>query len=202
MKRWFALAVGLLVLGFLGFQFSGQAFGQATAGWTTLFDGSSLNGWNPIGDANWRLADGAVQADKGVGFLLTRASYADFQVRVEVWVDDDANSGVFIRCQDPQQVGAANAYEVNIYDKRPDPAYRTGAIVDVARPMAQINAGGKWNTLEITAQGSHLTVTLNGTRTVDANDSKYARGPIALQYGAGANGAGVVKFRKVEIRTL
>jgi len=202
MKRWFALAVGLLVLGFLGFQFSGQAFGQATAGWTTLFDGSSLNGWNPIGDANWRLADGAVQADKGVGFLLTRASYADFQVRVEVWVDDDANSGVFIRCQDPQQVGAANAYEVNIYDKRPDPAYRTGAIVDVARPMAQINAGGKWNTLEITAQGSHLTVTLNGTRTVDANDSKYARGPIALQYGAGANGAGIVKFRKVEIRTL
>jgi len=202
MKRCFALAVGLLVLGFVGFQFASEALGQAGAGWTTLFDGTSLNGWNPIGNANWRLADGAVQADSGVGFLLTRASYADFQLRVEIWVDDDANSGVFIRCQDPQQVGAANSYEVNIYDKRPDPAFRTGAIVDVARPMAQINAGGKWNTLEITAQGSHLMVTLNGTRTVDANDSKYARGPFALQYGAGANGKGVVKFRKVEIRPL
>ena len=202
MKRWSAIAIGLLIIGFAGVHFSQEAFGQAAAGWTTLFNGTSLDGWNPIGDANWRLADGAVQADRGVGFLLTPASYADFQLRVEVWVDDDANSGVFIRCQNPQQVGAANAYEVNIYDKRPDPAYRTGAIVDVARPMAQINAGGKWNTLEITAQGSHLMVTLNGTRTVDANDSKYARGPIALQYGAGANGAGVVKFRKVEIRPL
>jgi hypothetical protein len=37
---------------------------------------------------------------------------------------------------------------------------------------------------------------------VDVNDSKHARGPIALQYGAGANGAGIIKFRKVEIRTL
>jgi hypothetical protein len=202
MRRWLALAVGLLVLGFAGLRFASEARGQAAAGWTTLFDGTSLNGWNPIGDANWRLADGAVQADQGAGFLLTRAPYADFQLRVEFWVDDDANSGVFIRCQDPQQVSAANAYEVNVYDKRPDPAFRTGAIVDVARPLAQISAGGKWNTFEITAQGQHLTVTLNGTRTVDVNDSKHARGPIALQYGAGANGAGIVKFRKVEIRTL
>jgi len=202
MKRWFALAIGLLVLGLGTFLFSGQALGQAAAGWTTLFDGTSLTGWNRIGNANWTLADGAAQADQGVGFLVTPASYTDFQLRVEFWANDDANSGVFIRCQDPQQVGAANSYEVNIYDKRPDPAFRTGAIVDVARPLAQINAGGKWNTFEITAQGTHLTVTLNGVRTVDTNDSKFARGPFALQYGAGANGAGIVKFRKVEIRTL
>jgi len=36
-----------------------------------------------------------------------------------------------------------------------------------------------------------------GTRTVYIQDSKFARGPIALQYGAG-----VVKFRKVQIRPL
>ena len=202
MKRCSAITAGIIAIAFVILHFNPEARGQAPAGWTTLFNGSSMDGWNPIGDANWRLADGAVQADKGVGFLLTRAPYADFQLRVEIWVDDDANSGVFIRCQDPQQVGAANSYEVNIYDKRPDPAFRTGAIVDVAGPMAQINAGGKWNTLEITAQGPHLMVTLNGIRTVDTNDTKHARGPIALQYGAGANGAGIVKFRKVEIRPL
>ena len=43
----------------------------------------------------------------------------------------------------------------------------------------------------------HLVVTLNGTRTVDVLDHKLSRGPIALQYGAG-----VVKFRKVEIKPL
>ena len=166
-----------------------------------LFNGASLNGWNRIGDANWTLADGAVQADKGVGFLVSQQSYGDFDLRAEVWADADANSGIFIRCQNPQEVTAMNAYEVNIYDKRPDPAFRTGAIVDVARPLAQVNAADRWNVLEISARGGHLTVTFNGTRTADANDSKHARGPIALQYGAGANGAGVIKFRKVEIRT-
>jgi hypothetical protein len=59
-------------------------------------------------------------------------------------------------------------------------------------------AGGKWNTYEITAKGPTFTVTLNGTRTVDgARDSQHGSGRIALQYGAG-----VVKFRKVEVRPL
>jgi hypothetical protein len=128
---------------------------------------------------------------------VTKESYTDFQIRVEFWVDDAANSGVFIRCSNPKEITATNAYEVNIYDKRPDQTYRTGAIVDVAKPSAVINAGGKWNTFEITAQGTHLTVTLNGTRTVDVQDSRLKGGPIALQYGAG-----IVKFRNVQIRRL
>jgi 3-keto-disaccharide hydrolase len=202
MNRRFVFAIALLAIAGAALQFSPAAFGQAAGNWTTLFDGTSLNGWNRIGDANWTLADGAVQADQGTGFLVTPAAYGDFGLRVEFWVDADANSGIFLRCENPQEVTATNAYEVNIYDKRPDPAYRTGAIVDVAQPLAQIDTGGQWNTYEITAQGAHLTVTLNGTRTADVNDGKHARGPIALQYGAGANGAGVVKFRKVEIRTF
>jgi hypothetical protein len=170
--------------------------GQA-GGWTTLFDGSSLKGWNVVGDANWELADGTVQATKGTGFLVTPMSYGDFQITLEFWVTDDANSGVFIRCQDPKMISAMNSYEVNIFDKRPDQSYRTGGIVDVAKPAAMINTGEKWNTFDITAQGPKLMVTLNGTRTVDVEHKGHARGPIALQYGAGT-----VKFRNVRIRTL
>jgi hypothetical protein len=53
---------------------------------------------------------------------------------------------------------------VNIFDKRPDPTYGTGAIVDVAKVDPMPKAGGKWNTYEITAKGSQLTVVLNGRR--------------------------------------
>jgi hypothetical protein len=204
MKRRKIVAIALLAVTGTVLQLSPTAFGQARAAgkWTTLFNGKSLKGWNPIGNANWRLGGGFVQADKGVGFLVSSASYADYQLRAEFWVDADANSGVFIRCEDPANVAATNAYEVNIFDKRPDQSYRTGAIVDIAKPLAQVDAAGKWNTMEITAQGPHFTVTLNGIRTADGTDSKHARGAIALQYGAGNNGAGVVRFRKVEIRTL
>jgi hypothetical protein len=178
------------------------ALGQAATNWTTLFDGTSLNGWSPIGDANWRLTDGVVQADKGTGFLVSKVSYGDFQLRVEFWDTGDTNSGVFLRCSNPQQVSPATCYEVNIWDSRTVDNYRTGAIVDLAKPTSVVNTVDKWNTYEITAQGMHLVITLNGVRTVDINDSKYARGPIALQYAAVPNGAGVVKFRKVEIRPL
>jgi hypothetical protein len=51
--------------------------------------------------------------------------------------------------------------------------------------------------VEITAKGPQLTVLFNGNQTVNVQDSKYVRGPIALQYAAG-----VVKFRKLEIRPL
>jgi 3-keto-disaccharide hydrolase len=197
MKRLSRITMGLLVVGFTLFGCSSMPFGQSNEGWTTLFDGSNLNSWNAIGNANWRLTDGNVQAELGSGYLVSKNTYTDFQVRAEFWVDDEANSGIFIRCADPKKVGADNCYEVNIYDKRPDPSYGTGGIVNVAKVSPMPKAGGKWNTYDITAKGSQLTVVLNGVRTVDVQDSKLASGPIALQYGAG-----VVKFRKVQIKQL
>jgi hypothetical protein len=166
---------------------------------TSLFDGKTLDGWAAIGDANWRVAEGALVADKGMmGFLLSRESFRDFEIHAEFWVSDDANSGIFIRCSDRAQVTAANAYEVNIYDQRPDPSYGTGAIVDVAKVSPMPKAGGRWNVMDIIARGDRFDVVLNGRKTVDgARDAKHAGGPIALQYGMG-----VVKFRKVDIRSL
>jgi len=167
----------------------------SSADWQTLFDGSNLDGWTRDGDANWQLTDGAVAADSGTGFLLTKASYADFDLELEFWVSPDANSGVFIRCENPTQIGAATCYEVNIFDQRPDPTYRTGAIVDVAAPKVMLETGDRWNSYEISAHGRHLVVKLNGQTTVDTNDDKLAAGPFALQYGAGR-----VMFRNVRIR--
>jgi hypothetical protein len=202
MNRRSVITGALCTAGFLASGAVPGAFAQTRArrnsGWITLFDGSNLNEWTPIGDANWRLADGAVVADKGNGFLVSKNTYGDFQIRSEFWVDDAANSGIFIRCSDPLKVTATNSYEVNIFDTRPDPSYATGAIVNVAKPRVPIKAGGRWNNFDITAKGPRMSVTLNGTRTVvDAEDYKHARGWIALQYAAG-----VVKFSKLQIRPL
>jgi len=197
MKHTSALTLALTLLGFAGFQPAYDAAGQTGGAWTTILDGSSLKGWDVVGTANWSVADGAVQASMGTGFLVTPMPYGDFQITLDFWVTDDANSGVFIRCADPKTINAMNAYEVNIYDKRPDQSYRTGGIVDVAKPASVVMTGGKWNTMDITARGTKLTVLVNGMRMVDVDDKAHARGPIALQYGAGT-----VKFKNVRIRTL
>src|SRR2546427_7077807 len=106
-------------------------------------------------------------------------------------------AGIFIRCENPQQITAMNAYEVNIFDKRPDPSYGTGAIVDVAKPLVALKAGGKWNTYELTARGWHMVVLLNRMKNADVQHSGHSRGAIGLQYGAGTG-----KFRTGQIRQL
>jgi hypothetical protein len=193
--------MSLLLVGFAVFWQAPNASGQGGGGWVTLFDGKTLDHWNRLGEANWTIVDGVVQADTRVGegaaYLVSKQAYSDFQLKVEFWVDAVANSGIFIRCRDPHKISATTGYEVNIFDTRPDPTYGTGAIVDVAKVDPMPKAGGRWNTYEITAKGPQLTVVLNGTTTVDTQDSKFASGPIALQYGTG-----VVKFRKVEIKPL
>lgn len=180
----------------------------ASSGWTLLVDGAKgMDNFYPIGDANWRAEDGAIVADKAkvASYLISKASYADFEIDAEFWADHTTNSGIFLRLSNTKEVTAANSYEVNVFDQRPDPLYGTGAIVDVAKvaqPMPK--AGGKWNTFRITAKGKRLMVVLNGEKTVDVEDGKFSSGPIALQFGNGPKDApgGIIKFRKVAIRSL
>jgi 3-keto-disaccharide hydrolase len=194
------LVIGLLVLG------CAYSFAQSDSGWITLINGANgLDNWSRTGDANWRAEDGAIVADKGKGgYLVSKNSYKDFQLRAEFWADHNTNSGVFLRCTDPEKITATNAYEVNIFDQRPEPSYGTGAIVNVAKVSPMPKAGGKWNTYEITAKGSQLTVVLNGVQTVDVQNSQFAEGRIGLQFGSGANDApgGAIKWRKVQIKPL
>ena len=172
-------------------------------GWTTLLDGTSLSGWNQVGNANWRIAEGAAVADKGVGFLVSREAYGDFEIRAEFYAEADTNSGIFLRCQDAAKPSAGSCYEVNIWDVRPKPEYGTGAIVDVAKVDPMPKAGGRWNTYQVTARGDHFTVVLNGVKTVDVRNGKFARGLVGLQHAAGVKGdTSPVKFRRVEIRPL
>jgi hypothetical protein len=202
MKRFSVIGIGLLVIGFTAFGCGPQMSDRKDEGWITLIDGpKGLENWDQVGSANWAVVDGVVQADKRLGkdagFLVSKNTYKDFQIRVEFWVSDDANSGIFMRCQDPKKITDKSCYEANIYDQRPDPSFGTGAIVHLAKISPMPKAGGKWNTYEITARGQQIVVVLNGAKTVELTHGSFASGPIALQYGAG-----VVKFRKVQIRPL
>jgi hypothetical protein len=148
-------------------------------------------------------------ADRGNGFLVTQRDYADFELRAEFFADAHTNSGIYIRCTNPANVSTASAYEVNIWDERPEPRYGTGAIVDIAAVDPMPRAGGRWNVFEITAKGDALSVVLNGQKTADAvRNDRFRTGRIALQHGNGVpgpggavNDGGVIRFRRVDIRT-
>ena len=156
--------------------------------WVTLIDGTEgLDNFNRVGDANWTGE-----------FSSIRASYSDFVIRVEFWASDDSNSGIYMRCQNPEVITDRDCYEANIYDQRPDPSYGTGGIVHraaVSEPAPTV--GGKWNVYRITAYGDRLIAELNNEITADVSDSELSEGPIGLQWAAGE-----LRFRKVEIARL
>jgi hypothetical protein len=202
LNRPFAVAAGLVAMAAAAVWLAPQSAGQTGSGWTVLVDGKTMGDWDKVGaDANWRIEEGALVADKktgeGTSHLVTKTKYKDFQIHAEFWASDDANSGIFIRCQDPKKIGAKNCYEVNVFDQRKDPTYGTGAIVYFAEVNPMPKAGGKWNTFEITAKGRRITVVLNGQKTVDLHNGMFEEGPFTLQYGSGT-----MKFRKVAIKPL
>jgi len=204
MTRWATTSFVLLISAFAAVQFTGPASSQAGAdGWITLFDGKDLDSWESAAtpEVSFAIEDGSIVAHKKdpkkTYFLVTKQSFKNFQIRAEVWTSDDANSGIFIRCEDPKKLTAKTCYECNIFDTRPDPSYGTGAIVYHAEVNPMPKAGGKWNTMEITANGRDLTVVFNGQKTAQARSGLLTEGPIGLQYGEGT-----VKFRKVQIKPL
>ena len=185
----------------ISFSLISTALYAADNGWVTLIDGTDgMNNFNQLGNANWSGQMSAIQATEGSGasFLVTKRDYSDFVLRVEFWASNDANSGIFLRCQDSTNINDRNCYEANIFDQRPDPAYGTGGIVHIA-PVEEPRpkAGDRWNVYKIILQNDHLVVELNGKRTVDVRDGQFSTGPFALQWGRG-----VMRFRKVEVMEL
>jgi hypothetical protein len=181
---------------------AGPSATPASAGWITLLDGAQgVEQWDRHGDANWRVVDGAMQADTGTkgknSFLMTKNAYGDFVLRAEFWVSHDANTGIYLRCADLKNITDRTCTEANIFDQRPDPTYGTGAITHLTPIASMPKAGGKWNTMEITARGPRVTVVLNGVQTAETDKAHGLHGNIGLQWAQG-----VVRFRKVEIKPL
>jgi hypothetical protein len=194
----FAAAVLAAVL----FSVPQPAAAQTGDGWVQLFDGKALGDWDTTGETNWRVEDGAIVADKrtskDTAHLVSKTKYKDFMVYVEFWSSDDANSGIFLRCQDPKTITDRNCYEANIFDQRKDPTYGTGGIVHFAETLNPMpKAGGKWNTYEITVKGRQITLMLNGQQTTQLHNGLFEEGFLTLQHGSG-----VIKFRKVAIKPL
>lgn len=201
MKKAIAGALAMLVVAAI----VGGCAHLSRLGWITLIDGQDgMDNWSVTGSAaNWRAEDGAILADKttgkGASVLVSKRSFKDLEVYVEFWAGDDTNSGVYIRAPNPTTVNTASgAYEVQIWDKNPNQKYATGSLVNVAEVKPIYKAGGRWNTFEIYAKGSEITVKLNGVVTASIKDAKNTQGGrIGLQFNGGP-----IKFRKLQVKEL
>src|SRR6476659_10125923 len=177
-------------------------------GWRPLFNGKDLDGWAPMGTAQWKVEDGVIVGGqfgdpKKWGLLTTKESFTDFELSLDFMIDEHGkyNSGVYLR-NDPGK-GGRTGYQVNI-GRGAAEEYCAGVYTDhwlakgdekdsIRKPLA-------WNTLRIVAKGPHLVVDLNGVNVVDHTDDKpepkfLQSGVIGLQTYGAENHPGWVKFR-------
>ena len=194
MKRLVAVAA------VVGVSMAAVVFAQGGA--KVLFDGTSLSAWERVGDANWTIVDGAVQATEGKGgHLVSKEPFGDFELTAEFWVETPkTNSGIFIRCQDPQSINAKTCYEINIWDGRPEQDFATGGIVNVAKVITPVKTAGQWATILITARGPKMTVTVNGAKTAEGEHTEFVRGRMTLHTaGRAPSGSGGSRFGRCRL---
>jgi hypothetical protein len=199
-------ALGCLTLGALQAQAPNTLTkAEAAAGWKLLFDGSTLKGWeahwaaaNTPAATAWRVVDGAILCDGDLrGWLGTDDTFTDFNLKVQFRAGAKINSGVFLRSQKTGGIPAETGYELQIWDFRP--TYKTGALVGAIEAEPTKILADQWNTYDITAEGTHFVVVLNGKKVLDGNDSKHSSGVVGLQYNTGG---GKIEFRDIKIKPI
>jgi hypothetical protein len=137
-----------------------------------LFDGKNLNGWrltDPHAISGWSAKDGLLvnvasqeegKPHKNYGNLRTDREFEDFNLKLEVRVRKGENSGVYLR----------GIYEVQVADTfgRPLDPHNMGAVYSRIKPTVSAEkAPGEWQTMDITLVDRHVTVLLNGQKTID-----------------------------------
>ncbi|HEX4426801.1 MAG TPA: DUF1080 domain-containing protein [Terriglobales bacterium] len=149
---------------------------QAQSGdWKQLFDGKDLTGWKHVGPGEMTVENGLIQTHGGMGLLYwTGGKLGDCVIRVVFRMrDKNDNSGVFIRIPiEPREawMPVNYGYEVQIDNvaEGEDEYHITGMLYSLTKPLARPGKPGpEWNTMEITLDGPHTIVTVNGVKVTD-----------------------------------
>lgn len=178
--------------------------------WTDLFDGKTLNGWDPSAKANWTFENGILVGPGGVSRLSSvRQDFGDFVFRADVMIADGGSSAVMFHTGGARK--QLSGYKVNINATAPEAA-KTGSLLrddggesEGWRPLAVVDRppapAGQWFTLEVITRGPRIRVLVNGAEVVDYDDpdDHLRRGGLVLQQ---AHAGSYVKFRKVQVKEL
>jgi hypothetical protein len=152
------------------------AFFPAPA-WQPLFNGHDLSGWKHVGPGEMTVENGLIQTHGGMGLLyFTGQKFSNCVIRVVFRMEHaNDNSGVFVRIPiEPREpwMPVHYGYEVQI-DNSADDYHSTGVLYSLTKAMARPGLPGpEWNIMEITLDGPHTTVTVNGVKVTDYTEGQ------------------------------
>ena len=195
---------------------------RAQNGWVTILDSASFKDWrvapesrrarveetatekrvvagDSLRDGKWTFKDGVLHGEGGVSHIFSpRGDYENFVYSAEIRIKDLGNSGQYFRTAFGN--GFPNGYEAQINSTHTDPV-RSGSLYGLAKVTDMLVPPNTWFTQEITADGNHITIKVNGKTTVDFVDEKrsHTKGHFAFQQH---NLGSEVWIRNVRVKEL
>jgi len=179
--------------------------------WVSLFDGKTLDGWDPVGKEKWEVKDGEIHGQaitKEYGYLQTTKKFKDFHLSLRFKCVGDGNSGVFFHTA--FKPGTADVSQGLQFEIDPTLNHHTGGIYGDGRQWIVWPSPENeytihvtdWNTYLLIVEGNHYIARLNGVVVIDFTDPtpKSTDGTIALQLHAG--GHGDMLFKEIYVRDL
>ena len=150
---------------------------EKEAGWQLLFNGKDLTGWRCNNDKPiaTKVEDGCLVPYKSGGYLIIHErQFDDFVLKCDVrWEDPRCNSGIFFRVEDPRNP-VNTGFEVQVMAGDGTGKHAMGAIYDLAGSTQAAGRGtGQWNSIEITCQGAHVSVKVNGEPVSHMNCDEF-----------------------------
>lgn len=200
------------IIGHWARQLDGEPALVETAGFTPLFNGQNLDGWE--GDTSlWSAKDGVILGKspgiKRNEFLVTKQSYNDFVLKFSFRLrgDENANSGVMFRAERIPNNSEMIGYQADIGGKYWGCLYdesRRNKVLAQASDNAMANVHkNDWNHYVVRAAGNKITLTLNGVPSVQYTETEPGiadSGRIGLQIHSGE--PMTVEFKDLYIQPL
>lgn len=203
----------------------GSAMEPVQDGWTKLFNGKDLSGWDTFVSQRaedvepediWSVEDGVIICKGHVnGYLITQKEYDNYVLRLQWrWGDEVArgrNSGVFVHVVGPDKIWPKGIEAQLMADHAGDFWLVDGAKLwvnparqDQRTPRHFLRMQddvekplGEWNQYEITCKGDAVKLVVNGKVVNIGTESELTRGKILLQ-SEGAE----IHFRNIELRPI
>jgi len=187
----------------------GAAF-AAPVKWISLFDGKTLDGWQPSGNATWTVDHGEIVGRQSpgalAGDLFTTRQWRDFEFECEWKMKWPGNSGIWFRYTGPK-----SAYQADILDEpKSYPDALSGSLYCMGKAFIAKNGDpssvkkDSWNRFQIRAIGDRFTIIENGRQVVDVRDSTFpGPGSIGIQVHPGKQFEQMeIRVRKLRLRPL
>ncbi|SIO84791.1 ThuA domain-containing protein [Nocardiopsis sp. JB363] len=180
-------------------------------GYTPLWDGASLDGWNMAGPGGFDVVgtdDGCVlESSGGMGLLWHETELDSYRLKVDYLTHEETdNSGVFVGFPEPGDdpwVAVDEGYEIQIDPygaPSGDPINRTGAVYEFQAATSHPEVVGEWNTMEIEVDDPHIRIRINGELVNEFENTDSDRDLSAGHVGLQNHGdADTVWFRDVQV---